>query len=95
MAPQQSSGRKAGTLNYGMEETKHLFDIMERILPIGTDEWNKVLDEHSIEYSGRTVLSIQCRYQNLHRKQAPTGSLNMPEDVKQAKRIKYKIGKRA
>ena len=27
MAPQQSSGRKADTLNYGMEETKHLFDI--------------------------------------------------------------------
>ena len=95
MAPQQSSGRKSGTLNYGIEETKHLFDIMEKILPIGTDEWKSVLDQHSIEYSGRSVLSIRRRYQNLHRKQAPTGSPNMPEDVRQAKRIKYKIGKRA
>ena len=49
MAPPQQSataGRKAGALDYGTEETKHLFDIMETILPIGTDEWNKVLDEH-------------------------------------------------
>ena len=96
MAPQQStSGRKAGILNYGIEETKHLFDIMETLLPIGTEEWNKVLDEHSKEYSGRTVLSIRRRYQNLHRKNAPTGSPNMPDDVRQAKRIKYKIGKKA
>ena len=37
MGPQQSSsGQKAGTLNHGIEETKHLFDITERILPIGT-----------------------------------------------------------
>ena len=96
MAPRQSSlGRKAGTLNYGLEETKHLFDIMERILPIGTDEWNKAVDEHSINYAGRIVLSIRRRYQNLNRKQAPTGSPNMPEDVRQAKRLKYKIGKKA
>ena len=94
--PQQSSsGRKAGALNYGFEETKHLFDIMERILPIGTDEWKAVLDEHSVKFPGRTVLSIRRRYQTLHRKQAPTGSPNMPEDVRQAKRIKHNIGKRA
>mmetsp|Transcript_86226 Transcript_86226/g.175145 ORF Transcript_86226/g.175145 Transcript_86226/m.175145 type:complete len:290 (+) Transcript_86226:2-871(+) len=68
---------------------------METLLPIGTEEWNKVLDEHSKQYSGRTVLSIRRRYQNLHRKNAPTGSPNMPDDVRQAKRIKYKIGKRA
>ena len=96
MAPQQSTaGRKAGALNYGIEETKYLFDIMETLLPIGTEEWNKVLDEHSKQYSGRTVLSIRRRYQNLHRKNAPTGSPNMPDDVRQAKRIKYKIGKKA
>ena len=94
--PQQSSsGRRAGTFNYGIEETKQLFEIMEKILPIGTDEWTKVVDEHSIKYPGRTVLSIRRRYQNLHRKQAPTGSPNMPDDVRQAKRIKYKIGKKA
>ena len=69
---------------------------MEKILPIGTNEWNKVLDEHSNEYSGRSVLLIRrSRYQNLHRKNAPTGSPNMPDDVRQAKRIKYKIGKKA
>ena len=96
MAPQQSTaGRKAGALNYGIEETKYLFDIMETLLPIGTEEWNKVLDEHSKQYSGRTVLSIRKGYQNLHCKNAPTGSPNMPDDVRQAKRIKYKIGKKA
>ena len=68
---------------------------MEKILPIGTDEWNKVPDEHSIEYSGKSVLSIRRRYQNLHRKNAPTGSPNMPDDIRQAKRIKLKIGKKA
>jgi hypothetical protein len=88
-------GRRSGASNYGIEETTCLLDIMERILPIGPDEWKRVVDEHSITYCGRTLTSIRRRYQTLYRKQAPTGSPNMPEDVRQAKRIKHKIGNKA
>ena len=89
-------GRKIGTPNYGIAETTHLLDIMERILPIGPDEWDRVVDEHDAVYPGRRSYdSIRRRFQNLHRKHAPTGSPNIPEDVRRARLIKYKIGRRA
>ena len=44
------TGRKPGLGNYSDEEIKHLFDIMESILPIGPDEWNQVVELHAQKY---------------------------------------------
>ena len=94
MAP-NANGRKSGASNYCKLETKHLFDIMENLLPIGPDEWQQVADMHAIEYSGRDVDSIRRKYSSLYRKPIPTGDPLMPDDVRQAKPIKWKIGKKA
>ena len=94
MAPNQG-GRKAGKGNYGKEETQFMLDVLEEILPIGPDEWQQVVDKHSEQYPGRDVDSIRRKWSGLHRKKCPTGDPHMPDEVCQAKRIKYKIGDKA
>ena len=34
-------GRRGGVVNYNDDEMNHLFDVMESILPIGSEEWVK------------------------------------------------------
>ena len=86
---------KNGKSNYTREELLHLFAVMDRILPIGTEEWEQVLMEHSEVYPGRDVDSIRRKYNTLHRKQVPTGSPNITPEILAAKRVKYKIGDKA
>ena len=81
--------------NYGGIEGKFMLDILQDILPVGPEEWNKALDRHSKEYPGHSVISIRRRYNTLHRKSIPTGDPNCPPQVAQAKYIKYKIGEKA
>ena len=73
----------------------HFLQIMEEILPIGPDEWDEVLARHSTEYSNRSVESIKRKYQDLHRKEVPTGDPAIPQHVRLAKKVKYMIGNRA
>ena len=86
---------KVGKSNYTREELLSLFTIMERILPIGTEEWEQVQLEHAELYAGRDIDSIRRKYNSLHRKQVPTGSPNITPEILAAKRIKYKIGVKA
>ena len=90
-----SNGRKHGQGNYGRVETVHLLNILQRILPIGSEEWQQCLDEHNLEYPGRCKQSIMRKYAGLYRKGTPTGDPNCPDNVKLAKRVKYAIGNRA
>ena len=68
---------------------------MEGIVPIGPDEWEKVVDQHSISYPGRDVESIRRKYNSLYRKKVPTGDPSMPTEIRMAKRVKYLIGDKA
>ena len=87
-----NGGRRAGAGNYTREEQIHFLNIMERILPMGPEEWDQVQLEHEAVYPGRDVDSIRRRYNRLHRKKIPTGDPTMPPEVRQAKRVKYKLG---
>ena len=81
--------------NYTKIEIKALLNVLEDILPIGPDQWNDVLETHSLNYPGRDIVSICRKYGKLHRIQIPAGDPHCPPEVKQAKRIKYKIGGKA
>ena len=76
-------------------ELLHLFGIMLEILPIGPNEWQKVVDLHSEKYPGRDKESIVRKFTTLHRRKIPTGDPNMPPEIRLAKRIKYGIGDKA
>ena len=92
---QPQAGRRVGTSNCSREESLHFLGIMEEVLPIGPDEWQLVLDQHSAVFPGRTVNSMRRKHATLHRKQMPTGDPLMPPEVRAAKRVKYLIGSRA
>ena len=94
-AKKKAGGRKAGTGNYTREELTHLLDILERRLPIGPEEWEACVLDHTAVYPGRDEASIRRKYNSLHRKTIPTGDPTMPPEVRQAKRIKYKLADKA
>ena len=51
----KAGGRKAGTGNYTRDELTHLLDILERRLPIGPEEWEACLLDHTAVYPKRTT----------------------------------------
>jgi hypothetical protein len=64
---------------------------MHEHMPIGGDEWDLVLEQHSIPYPGREVDSLRRKFAQLHRVKTPTGDPRCPQEVKLAKCIKYII----
>ena len=61
------------------------------------EEWKVVEARHAEAQSGthRDVPLLKRKYNVLHRLQIPTGDPNMPDEVRQAKRIKHTIGLKA
>ena len=97
MAPKTpKSGRKSGCTNFSSAELLSMLCSLETVLPMGTEEWKLVTDDHREKWPpGRNTISIRRKYMGLHRMTIPTGDPNVPPEVRQAKRIKYKIGARA
>ena len=68
----------------------HLLDILEDILPVCMEEW-KARHAEAWSESYRGIQLQKMKYNVFHRLQIPTGNPNMPDEVQQAKRIKYTI----
>ena len=83
--------------DYSVEEVLHFLNLMEEILPIGSQEWDQLLQLHLVDFptTGRTVDSLRRKYASLHRKKIPTGDPECPVEVKKAKRVKRLIGIKA
>jgi hypothetical protein len=94
-AARGGGGRRVGNPNWSRDETMHMLSIVQQLLPIGAEQWDAVVAEHSNEYPGRCKNGIMRKYTALHRKGIPTGDPNCPEDVRLAKRIKYELGNKA
>jgi hypothetical protein len=74
-------------------EIFNFFHITEDILPISGEEWEEVETEHMIEYAenNRTGASLRRKFMELYNKKVPTGDPNMPDTVRLAKKIRFKI----
>ena len=90
-----NGGRRVGAGNYSKDEVMYLLTIMNDVLPIGQEEWDLVVTRHSVGFPGRDVDSVRRKYASLHRKSIPTGDPSMPEEVRLAKHVKYRIGDKA
>ena len=89
------AGRRQGKSNYSGAEIEHMLDILEEILPIGTDEWQAVEDQHNIDgVYNRTALNLRKKLYALKNKKMPTGDPNCPPAVRRAKHIFRDIGDR-
>ena len=73
----------------------YLMEAMLEELPIGPDEWDIVWNLHSVQFPGRDVNSLRCKYTTLHRKNMPTDDPHMPDCVRMAKVCKVCIAQKA
>lgn len=82
------SGRGTSS-NYSKAETNWMLDCMERIKPIGSEEWGEVVLLHATKYKEqkRNLGSIRRKFRDLYRMKIPTGDPTCPNEVRRAKRI--------
>jgi hypothetical protein len=71
--------------------------VIRAFLPIGSAEWQKVVEEHAILWGhcGRDEDSIKRIFANLHKTKKPTGDPSCPPEVKAAKQAKRLMSERA
>ena len=79
------------------QELVHLNEAIGRILPLGSDEWNQVADEHSELYPtlNRGVDSLRRKFKEMCGAQVPTGDPTCPPHIREAKRLYYLIQDRS
>ena len=73
----------------------NLLRIIEKHLPIGSEDWEDVVLEHGLHFPGRGRTALMRKCSTLCQKQIPTGNPDCLEDVKLAKRIKCVVDNKA
>jgi hypothetical protein len=71
------------------QELVDLNEAIGRILPLGSDEWNQVANEHAELYPAynRGVDSLRRKFREMCATQVPTGDPTCPPHIRQAKRL--------
>jgi len=72
-----------------------MFGVLKEIKPTEPDEWQQVVEKHREKFAGREMESIRRKFASFHRKQIAIGNPTCPWYVKEAKAIKYLIGRKA
>jgi len=72
-----------------------MLGVLKEIKPTDPDEWQQVVEKHREKFAGREMESIRRKFASFHRKQIATGNPTCPWYVKEAKAIKYLIGRKA
>ena len=49
------------------------------------------MEEYSVDFAGRYANSLPCKYTAIHQKKMPTGNLDISEEIRLAKKVKYII----
>ena len=89
--PSRQGGRTRGQ-TFLQDEVMHLLKIVDEMLPIGPDKWQKVADTHFLTYGvKRDTKSIRRKFADLYRKKEPSGDPNILPEVEYAKRIQNSI----
>ena len=92
--PKKANDSEAGKgAAYTTEEMMELASIMEEILPIGKISFQRVEDRYNAVFPTRTRTAdnLRRKFKNLVDCKKPTGSSDMPDHVRIAKRANYKI----
>jgi len=85
---------RGASQSYSLPEINHLFDIIERILPINGEEWEEVETEHRSRYPHRTLENLKRKFQETYRKGCkakPTGDPRCPAHILRSLEIKQLI----
>ena len=84
-------------VGFTVQEVDVLLSAIESFLPIGPNEWDRVLAEHESHFpeAGRTKESLKRKFTMLCKTRHPTGDPDIPADVLCAKRAYQEITKKA
>jgi hypothetical protein len=84
-------------IGFTVQEVDVLLSAIERFLPIGPYEWDRVLAEHESHFpeAGRTKESLKRKFTVLCKARHPTGDPDIPADVLRAKKAYEEITKKA
>ena len=79
------------------EETDDMLTAIQEVLPIGPQEWERVVEIHARTYpeTQRDAASLRRKFSQLYSTTAPTGDPNIPANVYRAKAIRNAIETRA
>lgn len=86
-------GRKKGSKGWSQRETDMLLDIVKELLPTGSNHWEKVALQHSLECEDNLRDADACKrkFERLAFQDKLTGSTQIPRQVQRAKNIKETI----
>jgi hypothetical protein len=78
---------------FTVPELEHLLETVDDVIPIGNPDWERIWQEHTAHYptKERTAELLKLKFQELACKKVPTGDLNCPPYIRDAKQIFYKI----
>ena len=85
-------GRTKGCKGWREDEYDKLLDVVEKIVPTGSKQWELVAESHYKNgFSGRSGESLKKRFEQLCFTTKPTGSAFIPRIIARAKDIKEAI----
>ncbi|GMF40351.1 unnamed protein product [Phytophthora fragariaefolia] len=91
--------KHSGTANYIMSDVDRLLTHVEKMLPLGKDEWERLaMSYNSTRQRGapeRDVDSLRRKFKVLYNMRKPTGVQEMPPHIKKAKEVKLAIDAKA
>mmetsp|Transcript_11692 Transcript_11692/g.35636 ORF Transcript_11692/g.35636 Transcript_11692/m.35636 type:complete len:243 (+) Transcript_11692:92-820(+) len=90
--PNRGGGRKAGAKGYRAVEIMKLLRIIEALQPVGTEGWRRVTNLYNkwateTGVSEREMENLRKKYKSLTRFKPEEGVTQIPEEVKEARRI--------
>ncbi|KAI9980209.1 hypothetical protein PInf_026694 [Phytophthora infestans] len=89
----------SGSANYKMAEISRLLNLIEDILPLGKDEWERLAGFYNGSrmrgWPEREFDSLRLKLKVLYSTRKPTGTSEMPPHIKLAKELKNAIDDKA
>ena len=79
---------------FSLEEKNMLLDLIENVLPMGQECWLRVLSDYNKQVDmerQRDKTGIQRCFNTMVASKKPTGDPTMPEEVRRAKHLNYRI----
>ncbi|ETP30515.1 hypothetical protein F442_20518 [Phytophthora nicotianae P10297] len=91
--------RNAGTTNYSMADIDRMLCLVEKVLPLGKDEWERLAASFNASKPRgapeREFESLRRKFKQLYSTRKPTGVATMPPHIQRAKEAKQAIDDKA
>ncbi|ETO99431.1 hypothetical protein F441_23156, partial [Phytophthora nicotianae CJ01A1] len=96
---QDEDDPNAGTTNYSMADIDRMLCLVEKVLPLGKDEWERLAASFNASKPRgapeREFESLRRKFKQLYSTRKPTGVATMPPHIQRAKEAKQAIDDKA